>query len=80
MPKKVDSGREAEIGALVRKIRRRANLTQDELAGKANVSYQQVQKYERGTNRITVSKFIEIMRACDVPPLVAFAQLEGVAK
>lgn len=76
MPKQVDMSREAEIGSLVRRIRRNAKLTQEELAEKTNVSFQQVQKYERGANRITVSKFIDIARACNVAPAIALGVLD----
>lgn len=80
MPKTINKDREAQIGQLVRRVRRSAKLTQEELAAASGISYQQIQKYERGTNRITVTKFIDIMKACDVPPTAAFAQLEGVAE
>ena len=44
-----------EVGLRVRTIRKAKGLTQVSLAEAAGVTFQQVQKYERGTNRISCS-------------------------
>jgi transcriptional regulator with XRE-family HTH domain len=46
---------ELAIGARLRARRRQLGLSQTDLAGKLGVSFQQVQKYERGANRIAAS-------------------------
>ena len=46
---------EREIGARIRARRRQLGLSQGELADQLGVSFQQVQKYERGTNRVAAS-------------------------
>ena len=46
---------ELAIGARLRARRRQLGLSQTDLAGKLGVSFQQVQKYERGSNRIAAS-------------------------
>lgn len=49
---------ELSIGARLRARRRQLGLSQTDLAGKLGVSFQQVQKYERGSNRIAASTLI----------------------
>jgi transcriptional regulator with XRE-family HTH domain len=46
---------EQEIGVRIRARRHQLGLTQSELAAKLGVSFQQVQKYERGANRVAAS-------------------------
>ncbi len=47
-------------------------MSQDELARRASVTFQQVQKYERGTNRVSISRAVQIARAlnCRVADLL----------
>ncbi len=42
-------------------------ISQEILAGTIGLTFQQVQKYERGSNRISASKLFEISRALKVP-------------
>lgn len=49
---------ELSIGARLRARRRQLGLSQTDLAEKLGVSFQQVQKYERGSNRIAASTLI----------------------
>ena len=51
-------------------------MSQTVLASAIGVSFQQVQKYERGTNRISVSTLIAITEALAMP-IAMF--LEGIA-
>jgi len=53
-----------------RRIRLRRNVlgwSQEQLASVLGVSFQQVQKYERGLNRVGASRLHDLMRALDVP-------------
>lgn len=65
------SGRtiDQQIGAAVRDMRKARGMSQTELGDHINVTFQQVQKYEKGTNRIAVSTFLDICRALDVAPI-----------
>ena len=67
------------LGQTVRLRRRALRLSQQGLAGALGVSFQQVQKYERGTNRISFSRLVEICHAlnCRVADLVD--ELDGNA-
>ena len=57
-----------EIGARLRHIRNVRGLTQEDLGRGVGVSFQQIQKYERGTNRISTSTLILLARKLDVSP------------
>jgi transcriptional regulator with XRE-family HTH domain len=61
-PKPVD----VELGLRIRKRRNEIHMTQVELGARIGVSFQQIQKYERGANRITVSTVIAIANVLDV--------------
>lgn len=52
-----------KTGERIRSLRRIMGLTQAELAGKINVSYQQLQKYERGQNNINLNMLSSISEA-----------------
>lgn len=56
------------VGERIRIRRTEMGLTQDELARQLAISYQQVQKYETGANRISAGRLYEIalMLATDV--------------
>lgn len=55
------------VGARVRSCRESRGLSQDALARQIGISFQQLQKYEKGTNRISVGRLQEIARVLDVP-------------
>jgi len=57
---------EQEIGARIRARRRQLGLSQSELAAKLGVSFQQVQKYERGANRVAASTLVAAAAALGV--------------
>lgn len=51
------------LGAAVRIRRRTLGVSQEALAEQCGVSFQQIQKYENGTNRISFSRLVAIARA-----------------
>jgi transcriptional regulator with XRE-family HTH domain len=55
------------VGARVRLQRQVLGMSQGTLAGALNITFQQVQKYEKGTNRIGASRLQEIARVLGVP-------------
>ncbi len=65
MNKKATSQLDKEIGARVRLRRLQCGLSQEKLADALGLTFQQVQKYEKGANRITVSRLDQIARALD---------------
>lgn len=70
---------EARLGALIRKIRKASGISQDALAEKTGVSYQQIQKYEYGSTSITVTRLRQIASALDVPVEAFLGDEEGSA-
>ena len=58
---------DAHIGARVRLRRLTAGMSQEQLGAALGVTFQQVQKYEKGTNRIGAGRLYRISRILDVP-------------
>jgi transcriptional regulator with XRE-family HTH domain len=59
-------GIDAHVGERIRKRRTELGLTQEELGAGLGISYQQVQKYETGANRISAGRLFEISTALDI--------------
>lgn len=57
---------EQSIGARMRARRRQLGISQSELAETLGVSFQQVQKYERGANRVAASTLVAAANALGV--------------
>lgn len=55
------------VGGRVRIRRKMIDLSQEQLADAIGLTFQQVQKYERGANRISSSKLYEIAKTLQVP-------------
>lgn len=56
-----------ELGKRIRLRRVEQKISQSELGDKLGVSFQQVQKYEKGVNRVGASRLTQIAAALDVP-------------
>ena len=59
-----------DMGSLIREMRKGAGLSQMKLADKIGVSYQQVQKYEKGTSKLSVPRLMQVADAFGVPVTV----------
>ena len=55
------------VGAKLRRRRLLLDLTQQELAQKIGVTFQQIQKYEKGLNRIGAGRLYKIATELDIP-------------
>ena len=67
-PKPRSSGKpEIEMGKKIRLRRIEQGISQADLGEKLGVSFQQVQKYEKGVNRVGASRLQQIAAALDVP-------------
>ncbi|MGO4705556.1 helix-turn-helix domain-containing protein [Microvirga sp. 2MCAF38] len=64
---KAPSQADRRIGQRVRLMRIAIGLSQEKLADALGITFQQVQKYERGTNRIGAGRLQEIARVLSVP-------------
>jgi transcriptional regulator with XRE-family HTH domain len=75
MPKKKPNQIDVLVGRNVRLYRLHAKLSQTVLGERIGVTFQQVQKYERGSNRVGASRLAQIASALGVP-ITAF--FEGI--
>jgi transcriptional regulator with XRE-family HTH domain len=58
---------DTRIGARIRMRRMLVGISQTELGEKSGVTFQQIQKYEKGTNRVSVSRLHQIAQTLGVP-------------
>jgi transcriptional regulator with XRE-family HTH domain len=70
---------DGQIGLRIRHIRLQQKISQSDLGEKLGVSFQQVQKYERGVNRLTLSRAIDLAKALNTT-VNELAGLNGVGK
>ena len=76
LPVKAATAVDVHIGQRLRLRRKLAGLSQEQLAERLGVTFQQVQKYEKGTNRISASRLFGAARLLSVPVSYFF---EGLA-
>jgi transcriptional regulator with XRE-family HTH domain len=69
---------DVQVGARVRLRRKMLGLSQEELGELIGLTYQQVQKYEHGANRIGASRLHELSRVLDVPVTFFFDDTDPV--
>jgi transcriptional regulator with XRE-family HTH domain len=69
-----------EIGSRMRMRRMLIGMSQEKLGDMLGLTFQQVQKYEKGTNRISVSRMIDIANVLGVDIHFFFEGLTGPKK
>src|SRR5471032_2060573 len=65
-PERTPNPIDVHVGLQVRLRRKELKISQEKLAETLGLTFQQVQKYERGSNRISASKLYEIARSLRV--------------
>jgi transcriptional regulator with XRE-family HTH domain len=60
--------REIALGKIIRRRRARVGLSQTALAQRIGITFQQIQKYERGANRVHFARFLDLASALDTTP------------
>tara|TARA_R100001086_G_scaffold194634_1_gene111496 strand:+ start:231 stop:605 length:375 start_codon:yes stop_codon:yes gene_type:complete len=55
-----------EIGKVLRDLRLSAGMTQSKVANYIGVTFQQVQKYEKGTNALSITKFVRFCNLFEI--------------
>ena len=68
------------VGEQLRVWRKRRGLTQAQLARSVGLTFQQVQKYESGRNRISASMLVELAQSLQAPVLAFFEGLPGMGR
>ena len=71
---------DTHIGQRIRARRTLLGLSQTDLAHAAGISFQQVQKYENGTNRVGASRLQQFSEALGVPPSYFFEGAPTIGK
>ncbi|HEX8233754.1 MAG TPA: helix-turn-helix transcriptional regulator [Caulobacteraceae bacterium] len=67
---------DAHVGSRIRMRRKMQGISQEKLADALGLTFQQVQKYERGSNRVSASKLYQVARFLGTPVSYFF---EGLA-
>src|SRR6201997_3282980 len=67
---------DVQVGSRVRLRRNMLGLSQEKLGTAIGLPFQQVQKYERGANRVGASRLFELSRVLDVPVAFFFDELD----
>lgn len=65
------------LAARIRKRRLEVGLSQVQLADRLGITFQQVQKYESGRNRISAGRLLAICRALEVSTVEMLSNLDG---
>jgi len=81
----INSGRrttavDTHVGQKIRARRTLLGLSQTELADTAGITFQQVQKYEKGANRVGAGRLQQFSEALGVPPSYFFEGLPSAGK
>lgn len=73
MPHPVDT----HVGKRIKEIRTVRGMTQSNVAEHLGISFQQLQKYETGANRVSASRMFELSKLLNITPAFFFEGLEG---
>lgn len=71
---------DVHVGARVRLRRSLLGMSQEKLGTALGLTFQQIQKYERGANRIGSSRLYKLSRILDVPVAFFFEDMPDDAK
>ncbi|WP_223421369.1 helix-turn-helix domain-containing protein [Tateyamaria pelophila] len=66
---------DVHVGKRLKQIRTLRRMSQTDVAKRLNLSFQQIQKYEIGSNRVAASRLFELSRIFDVPTSYFFEGL-----
>lgn len=70
---------DVHVGLRMRQRRALLGMSQTSLGTSVGLTFQQVQKYERGSNRISASRLVEFARVLDVPVTFFFQEMPANA-
>jgi transcriptional regulator with XRE-family HTH domain len=68
---------DVHVGKRIRHRRWTLGTTQQQLADRVGIKFQQIQKYETGANRVSASRLWDIAAALGVPVSFFFEGMEG---
>jgi transcriptional regulator with XRE-family HTH domain len=70
---------DVHVGQKLKQIRTLRRLSQTDVANKLGLSFQQIQKYEIGSNRVAASRLFELAQIFDLSPSYFFDGLHNGA-
>ena len=67
------------IGQNIKNIRTRVGITQETLGGSLGITFQQIQKYEKGSNRVSAAALLHFQKAlgCDLKEFFDGIDIDG---
>jgi transcriptional regulator with XRE-family HTH domain len=71
------SAADIDVGRRIRARRIAQGMSQTELGNRLGVTFQQVQKYEKGINRVGAGRLVRVAEALEVPVAFFFAGTDG---
>lgn len=77
MTRKLPNPVDVHVGARVRMRRMLIGMSQEKLGESLGLTFQQVQKYERGVDRVGAGRLYEVATALQVPVTYFFEELGG---
>ena len=77
---KSTNSHDLEVGQRIRARRMAKGMSQTELGSMLGVTFQQVQKYERGINRVGAGRLVRVAEALDVPISFFFGATDGAGE
>jgi len=79
-PKRQSSRVDGDVGRRMRVRRTQLGVSQTQLGKELGISFQQVQKYEKGVNRISAGRLQKISTVLNVPVAFFFEPFAGVSE
>lgn len=76
IPTKLSRRVDDHVGSRIRQRRTLLGLTQEELSASLNISYQQIQKYETGANRVSAGRLFQIAQRLGIDVSYFFENLD----
>ena len=76
LPAGVSNPIDVQVGNRLRRRRTLMGLSQEKLGEAVGLTFQQIQKYERGANRMGASRLYEFSRILDIPVSYFFEDIE----
>jgi transcriptional regulator with XRE-family HTH domain len=70
---------DAALGERIRGRRRELGLSQSALGGKLGITFQQIQKYENGANRVSATMLLKLSDALAMPVTELLQQIDPAA-
>ena len=68
---------DAAVGARIRNLRLRSRLSQTDLGKQVGVTFQQIQKYEKGMNRVSAGRLAEFAKLFGLPVAAFYSEVSA---